>query len=552
VEVAVFQQIMTADCNGHIAWAVDVSTMKLASNPERLMFGKPSVRKAIAVGTVLLTLAAACSRGNATHTAVSDGARATQAPDAAPTSAWTTQAPDAALAPEFATVSKLMNDAIAAHRLPGAVIVIGHGGKIVFHQAFGSRKLAGEPGIDGSPAPAEPMTEDTIFDLASLTKCLATATAVMQLYEQGKVAFDDPVQKYLPDFNSANDPQRAKVTVRMLLTHTSGVAGDNGDVSLKDPWGLDAADKAEGILRALTTPLQSGPGEVFRYADINFILLGALIEKVTGEAEDVYVQQNVFAPLGMAETRYLPPAKACGPHTMRGAAIAWAPAPKGREPVACSAGTWSTSVLWRVAPTTHDDESKTDPSKNPDYDYLLRGVVHDPTSRRMGGVAGHAGVFSTAHDVSIYAQALLDRLAGRPSNFPLQQATLELMTTAEQPGHTAEQLDAANRASREAIAKTPNTSDPLLAPRYPAIKGQNLRGFGWDIDTVYSVRGKIFPIGSFGHTGYTGTTLWIDPGSDTYVILLANSIHPRGNPPITNLRGEVATAAARALGLYRQ
>ena len=552
MEVAVFQQIMTADCNGHIAWAVDVSTMKLASNPERLMFGKPSVRKAIAVGTVLLTLAAACSRGNATHTAVSDGARATQAPDAAPTSAWTTQAPDAAPAPEFATVSKLMNDAIAAHRLPGAVIVIGHGGKIVFHQAFGSRKLAGEPGIDGSPAPAEPMTEDTIFDLASLTKCLATATAVMQLYEQGKVAFDDPVQKYLPDFNSANDPQRAKVTVRMLLTHTSGVAGDNGDVSLKDPWGLDAADKAEGILRALTTPLQSRPGEVFRYADINFILLGALIEKVTGEAEDVYVQQNVFAPLGMAETRYLPPAKACGPHTMRGAAIAWAPAPKGREPVACSAGTWSTSVLWRVAPTTHDDESKTDPSKNPDYDYLLRGVVHDPTSRRMGGVAGHAGVFSTAHDVSIYAQALLDRLAGRPSNFPLQQATLELMTTAEQPGHTAEQLDAANRASREAIAKTPNTSDPLLAPRYPAIKGQNLRGFGWDIDTVYSVRGKIFPIGSFGHTGYTGTTLWIDPGSDTYVILLANSIHPRGNPPITNLRGEVATAAARALGLYRQ
>ena len=539
---------MTADCNGHIAWAVDVSTMKL----ERLMFGKPSVRKAIAVGTVLLTLAAACSRGNATHTAVSDGARATQAPDAAPTSAWTTQAPDAAPAPEFATVSKLMNDAIAAHRLPGAVIVIGHGGKIVFHQAFGSRKLAGEPGIDGSPAPAEPMTEDTIFDLASLTKCLATATAVMQLYEQGKVAFDDPVQKYLPDFNSANDPQRAKVTVRMLLTHTSGVAGDNGDVSLKDPWGLDAADKAEGILRALTTPLQSGPGEVFRYADINFILLGALIEKVTGEAEDVYVEQNVFAPLGMAETRYLPPAKACGPHTMRGAAIAWAPAPKGREPVACSAGTWSTSVLWRVAPTTHDDESKTDPSKNPDYDYLLRGVVHDPTSRRMGGVAGHAGVFSTAHDVSIYAQALLDRLAGRPSNFPLQQATLELMTTAEQPGHTAEQLDAANRASREAIAKTPNTSDPLLAPRYPAINGQNLRGFGWDIDTVYSVRGKIFPIGSFGHTGYTGTTLWIDPGSDTYVILLANSIHPRGNPPITNLRGEVATAAARALGLYRQ
>ena len=129
-----------------------------------------------------------------------------------------------------------MNDAIAANRLPGAVVVIGHGGKVVFHQAYGSRKLAGEPGLDGSPAPAEPMTEDTIFDMASLTKSLATATAVMQLYEQGKVQFDDPVQKYLPDFNTANDPQRAKVTVRMLLTHTSG---EPGDVDLKDPWGLD-------------------------------------------------------------------------------------------------------------------------------------------------------------------------------------------------------------------------------------------------------------------------------------------------------------------------
>jgi hypothetical protein len=171
-----------------------------------------------------------------------------------------------------------MNDAIAAHRLPGAVVVIGHGDKVVFHQAYGSRKLAGEPGLDGSPAPAEPMTEDTIFDLASLTKCLATATAVMQLYEQGKLRFDDPVQTYLPDFNTANDPQRATVTVRMLLTHTSGEATD---VSLKDPWGLDGADKSEGIHRALTTPLQSGPGEVFRYSDINYILLGALIEKVT-------------------------------------------------------------------------------------------------------------------------------------------------------------------------------------------------------------------------------------------------------------------------------
>jgi CubicO group peptidase (beta-lactamase class C family) len=514
------------------------------------MFGKRSARRATAVGAAVLALATACSRGYAAHTDVSDSTQATQAPDAPTPAAAPTPMlpPDAAPTSDFATVSKLMNDAIAAHRLPGAVVVIGHGGKVVFHQAYGSRKLAGEPGLDGSPAPAEPMTEDTIFDMASLTKPLATATAVMQLYEQGMVQFDDPVQQYLPDFNTANDPQRAKVTVRMLLTHTSG---ETGDVELKDPWGLDEADKAEGIHRALTTPLESGPGEGFRYSDINYILLGALIENFTGEAEDVYVQEHVFAPLGMEETRYLPPAKACGPHTMRGAAIAWAPAPTGGEQVACPEGTWSTDLLSRIAPTAHDDESRADPSKNPDLDDLLRGTVHDTTARRMGGVAGHAGVFSTAHDVSIFAQGLLDRRAGRPSEFPLTQATLELMTTPQQPGHTAGQLDAANEATREAIARTPNTTDPLLAPRYPAIKAQNLRGFGWDIDTGLSTpRGVVFPIGSFGHTGFTGTTLWIDPGSDTYVVLLTNSIHLRGSPPISDLRGDVATAAAQALRLY--
>jgi CubicO group peptidase (beta-lactamase class C family) len=535
------------------------------------MFGKPSARTAIGVGTVLLILALPSSRGYAAHTMVNNSAEATQPtqamqpqamqpqampPQAAqPTQATqptqpaqTTQAPDAALTPDFAAVSKLMNDAIAANKLPGAVVVIGHSGKVFFHQAYGSRKLAGEPGLDGSPAPAEPMTDDTIFDLASLTKSLATATAVMQLYEQGRLQFDDPVQQYLPDFNAANDPRRAKVTVRTLLTHTSG---ETGDVELKDPWGLDRPDKAEGIHRALTTPLESGPGEVFRYSDINFILLGALIEQITGEAEDVYVQQNVFGPLGLEDTHYLPPTKACGPHTTIGAAIAWAPAPQGQVPDACPAGTWSTDLLSRIAPTARDEENRADPGKNPDLDHLLRGTVQDTTARRMGGVAGHAGLFSTAADVSIYAQALLDRLAGRPSKFPLTQATLELMTIPQQPGHSAQQLEAANDAARAAVAKRPNTTDPLLAPRYPAIAGQNLRGFGWDIDTGLSAaRGKIFPIGSFGHTGFTGTSIWMDPGSDTYIVLLANSIHTRGSPPISNLRGEVATAAAQALGLY--
>lgn len=503
---------------------------------------RKTLRKAIAVGTVFLALVAACSRGDAVRPALGAGA---QVPT--PGFAAVPKPPEPAPAVDFGRVSKLMNDAIAADKLPGAVVVVGHGGNIAFHQAYGSRKLAGEPGLDGSPAPAEPMTEDTIFDLASLTKSLATATAVMQLYEQGKVRFDGPVQQYLPDFNPANNPRRSEVTVRMLLTHTSGEAGD---VNLGDSWGLDGPDKAEGIHRALTTPLESGPGAGFHYSDINFILLGALIEKITGDALDGYVQRHVFDPLGMQETHYLPLAKACGPHTTVGSAIAWAPAPTGQEPDACPAGTWSTGLLPRIAPTSRDEEGRADPGKNPDLDHLLRGTVQDTTARRMGGVAGHAGVFSTAHDVGVFAQALLDRLAGRPSEFPLAQTTLELMTTPQQPGHSAQQLEAANAAARAAVAKRPNTTDPLLAPRYPAIAGQNLRGFGWDIDTGQSTaRGVIFPIGSFGHTGFTGTSLWMDPGSNTYLVMLANSIHTRGSPPMSNLRGEVATVTAQALHL---
>ncbi|WP_390888047.1 serine hydrolase domain-containing protein [Candidatus Mycobacterium wuenschmannii] len=405
-------------------------------------------------------------------------------------------------ATDFAPISRLMNDAIAAEKLPGGVVVVGHGGRIVFHQAYGSRKLAGEDGLDGSPAPAEPMTEDTIFDIASMTKSLATATAVMQLHEKGLVAFDEPVQTYLPDFNPDNDPVRQRVTVRMLLTHTSG---EPIDVNLDDPWGVDAPDKAEGIRRALSAPLQSAPGEVYRYADINYILLGAMLEKLTGEAEDDYVQRNIFAPLGMTDTRYLPPAE----------------------------------VRPRIAPTAVDDRG-----------HLLRGTVHDPTTRRMGGVAGHAGIFSTAHDVALYAQALLDRLANRPSTFPLQQATLAMMTTPQQPGRRPGQVEAANDAVRKAAATAPNPMDPLLAPHYPAIEGQELFGFGWDIDTAFSKpRGLVFPVGSFGGTGFTGTSLWLDPGSDTYVVLLTNAIHVRGSEPISGLRGDVATAAADGVGL---
>lgn len=482
----------------------------------------------------MFTLAAVPSCGQSAPPPPATGTQATSAQATGPQTRSAPAATAAVVAPaaDFAPVAQLIDDAIAAHRLPGAVVQIGHAGKIVFRQAFGSRKLDGEPGLNGSPAPAEPMTEDTIFDLASMTKVIATTTAIMALYEQGKIDFDERVQTYLPEFNPTNDPRRAAVTLRMLLTHTSGIAGD---LSLDGPWGLVQADKAEGLHRALGAWVVFAPGELFHYSDINFILVGAIIEKLTGRPLDEYVQDNVFAPLGMSDTHYLPAAKACGPHQIRGNALALgADLPWMGE---CPGGTWSTAILARVAPTALDEDT---PGINPDYGNPLRGTVHDPTARRMGGATGSAGVFSTVNDVGLFAQALLDRLADRPSAFPLRQSTVALMTTPQQPGHTEEQLVAASNAAREA-----------LAPNYPAISGQDLRGFGWDIDTAHSrPRGLVFPIGSFGHTGFTGTTLWMDPRSNTYVVVLANVIHQRGGPPIAKLSGDVATETARALRLY--
>ena len=488
-----------------------------------------------AIVVLSLALAPACSRTEpAPRPEASAPAATTPAPPITP---------PVVPAGDFTPVVQLVDAAIAAPRMPGAVVQIGHGGKVVFRQAFGSRKLPGEPGLDGAATPAEQMTEDTIFDLASLTKSLATATAVLQLAERGKVAIDEPLQTYLPEFNPADDPRRARVTLRMLLTHTSGLAGD---LSLDGPWGLQQADKAEGIRRALNARLDFAPGQLFHYSDIGFILLGAMIERITGEPADVYAGGNIFEPLDMTDTQYLPAAKACGPYRASGTALAFDP--RAPRAVDCPADTWSTDVLTRVAPTARDEDT---PGINPNIGRPLRGTVHDPTARRMGGVAGSAGVFSTVRDLGLFAQALLDRLAGRPSNFPLTRTSAELMTTPQQPGHHPGQLEAANNAVREAIRTAGNTAGPLLAPNYPAIPGQDLRGFGWDIDTALSrPRGTVFPVGSFGQGGFTGTTLWIDQASDSYVIVLANVIHQRGGPPVVTLSGDIATTAARVLHLY--
>ncbi|RFP00749.1 serine hydrolase [Komagataeibacter xylinus] len=302
------------------------------------------------------------------------------------------------------------------------------------------------------------MTWDTVFDMASLTKPVITAPCVMRLWEQGRFGLDDPVSRYLPQFAAAG---KSTITIRHLLTHYSGLPPD---LDLTRPWqGRDAA--FDLTMRAAPT---RPPGSGFVYSDINFITLGFLVEKLSGMTLDAYATRFILAPLGLRQSRFLPP------------------------------DTWSA----RIAPTQADERGQ-----------MLRGRVNDPSARRMGGVAGHAGLFSTAGDMCLYAQALLDRRAGRPSAYPLRADTLMLMTTAQQPQGKTE-----------------------------------LRGLGWDIATHYSsVRGDRFPVGSFGHTGFTGTSLWLDPGSDSYVVILTSRLHPDGRGNVVHLRHDVATAAALAL-----
>ncbi|MFL6427757.1 MAG: exo-beta-N-acetylmuramidase NamZ domain-containing protein [Acidobacteriaceae bacterium] len=371
----------------------------------------------------------------------------------------------------FAPIDAIVNEAIAHHELPGAVVVVGHNGHIVFHRAYGMRSL--EP-------TREAMTEDTIFDMASLTKDLVTATAVMQLYEQGKIRIDDPVAHYIAEFG-ANGKQ--DITIRQCLTHYSGLAPD---LDLTGPW----HGREEGLRRLYESAPIAPPGVVFRYSDENFIALGALVERVSGLPLEVYAQRNIVAPLGLADSGYLPPT---------------ALSPAALPP---------TDKRNRIAPTQYVTADGTLSSTGT----MLRGMVHDPTARRMDGVAGHAGFFSTAADVSIFAQALLDRLAGRPSIFPLNQLTLAKMTEPEQPA-----------------------------------TGTALRGFGWDIDSAFSSnRGTLFPVGSFGHTGFTGTSLWMDPQSDSYVIILTNAVHPAGGGHTVVLRSHIADAVAQAIGIRTQ
>lgn len=349
-------------------------------------------------------------------------------------------------ADKLAAMDAAIESAITNHRCPGGVLWLERDG-VAYHKAYGERSLVPD---------REPMTEDTIFDMASLTKVIATTPAVMLLIQRGQVKLDAPVCTYIPAFTGGG---KELVTVRELLTHTSGLPPD---VETSTDWhGWKA-----GIKLACAVKLMSPPGTVYRYSDINFNLLGEIVRRVSGKPLNVFVQREIYGPLKMTDTGFLPPK----------------------------------SKLGRIAPTEVVNGKP------------WRGVVHDPTARNMGGVAGDAGLFSTAPDLARFARMMLN-LGELDGVRIFQPETVKLMTSPQAP---------------------------------PA--AHVLHGLGWDIDSPYAgPRGSLFPIGSYGHTGWTGTSIWIDPFSKTFVIFLSNRNHPTEAGNVIALRRKLGTLAAEAV-----
>ncbi|HON06965.1 MAG TPA: DUF1343 domain-containing protein [Verrucomicrobiota bacterium] len=346
---------------------------------------------------------------------------------------------------KLSEIEYAITNAIFSGQMPGVVIYIGHK-QDSFIKAFGHRSVIPEK---------ELMTEDTIFDAASLTKIIATAPSIMLLWERGKIVLDDPVSKYIPEFNGVG---RESIKIRHLLTHTSGL---RAGIGANPPWnGYDV-----GIKLACAEKPRTTPGSAFLYSDINFILLGEIVRRVSGLPLNEFAEKEIFKPLKMLDTGFLPP----------------------KEKIS------------RIAPTQVTGNK------------VLRGVVHDPVARNMGGVAGHSGIFTTARDLARFAQMFLNE--GELEGIRIFKCeTIREMT----------------------INQTPSLD----------IK----RGLGWDIDSGYSKpRGKLFPIGSYGHTGFTGTAIWIDSVSKTFWIFLSNRVHPNGNGNVLSLQTKIGTLVAESI-----
>ncbi|MGA8594317.1 MAG: exo-beta-N-acetylmuramidase NamZ domain-containing protein [Bryobacteraceae bacterium] len=353
-------------------------------------------------------------------------------------------------------IDQAISDAVKEGLIPGAVLVVGHNGQVIYRKAYGYRALIPEK---------EPMTADTIFDAASLTKVVATTPSIMKLFEEGRIRLDDPVTKYLPEFEDGH----SSITIRNLMTHFSGL---RPDLDLKPRW----SGYETGVNRALREMPVTPPGTHFTYSDINFILLGEIVHRVSGQMLNVYAREEIYKPLGMDESQFLPPA----------------------------------SLRARIAPTEIAE----------DTGRPLRGVVDDPTARYMGGVAGDAGLFTTADDLAKYCQMWLNKgsLTDAGAGTTIQIFNPLTIRKFTEPGGPPDQ--------------------PIL------------RALGWDVDSPYSSnRGELYPLGSFGHTGYTGTSIWIDPTTNSYVVLLTNVVHPHAGKSLSSLRSRIATLVAGSFGV---
>lgn len=348
-------------------------------------------------------------------------------------------------AQKLAAIDTLVAEGLAEKKMPGCVVCVGRHGQIALLKAYGHKQLL----------PSEvAMTTDTVFDMASITKPVATATSIIKLIEQGRLSLTDKVSAIIPEF-AANEKQ--EITVRDLLIHMSGLLPDN---ALADY--LNGPDEA--LQKICELKLQNPVGSKFVYSDVNFILLGEIVQRRSGMTLHEFSQKEVFVPLGMTETGYLP-----------------------RE-----------ELRKRAAPTEERDG------------HWMQGEVHDPRAFHLGGVAGHAGLFSTADDMAIYATMML----GQGS------------------------MQGKRVLSAESVS--------LMTADYPVISG--IRGLGWDKQTGFSTnKGEGFGPRAFGHGGFTGTVLWIDPDLDLFFVFLSNRVHPNGKGAVNPLAGKIATVVAGAV-----
>ncbi|MBM7588823.1 serine hydrolase [Brevibacillus fulvus] len=357
----------------------------------------------------------------------------------------------------LAQIDRLIEAEIAKKTMPGAVVLIARRGVIVKEQAYGyaARYTDDQFGLMDEPIPMKP---DTIFDLASISK-LFTATAIMQLYDQGKLKLDDPVAKYIPEF-AANGKER--VTIRQLLVHTSGF-----EPSIKDLY-LQGTSREDRLQIVFAHPLQSEPGTQYVYSDLNLIVLGALVERISGQRLDQYVEQQIVEPLGMSDTMYNPPERL-------------------KKRIAATE-----SQPWTNRP-------------------MVWGQVHDEKAWSLDGVAGHAGVFSTARDLAVFAQMMLNKGTYKGQQI-LSKQSVKLM----------------------------------MENQLPQFPGDD-HGLGWELNQGWymDALGDAF---SMGHTGYTGTSIVVSPNNETICILLTNRVHPTRETVSTNpVRRTVARQAALAI-----